>query len=109
MIAAMRRTLLAALAFVVAASGPSYGGFDMSAESECKRAQNRALRTKKFRYRAFGERINLSGGAPARTDPSFQNRTYDAGLGIYDYRNRSFDPSTGRFRRRLRGQAPNSE
>ena len=51
-------------------------------------------------YRAFGERFTLSGANPSRLDPSFQNRTYDAGLGIYDYRNRSFDPATGRFLQR---------
>jgi RHS repeat-associated protein len=53
-----------------------------------------------IQYRAFGERFTLSGSNPARRDPSFQNRTYDAGLGIYDYRNRSFDPATGRFLQR---------
>jgi RHS repeat-associated protein len=37
---------------------------------------------------------------PARRDPTFQGRTYDAGLGLYDYRNRSFDPATGRFLQR---------
>jgi len=57
-------------------------------------------RTALFRYRAFGERITVSGPNPARTDPSFQGRTYDQGLGIYDYRNRSFDPATGRFLQR---------
>jgi RHS repeat-associated protein len=56
--------------------------------------------TARYRYRAFGERINLSGGAPDRHDPSFQNRTYDAGLGLYDYRNRTFDSATGRFLQR---------
>jgi hypothetical protein len=63
----MRRTLLAALALVVAASGPSYGGIDRSAKLGRNRAQNLAVGTKKFRYRAFGERITLSGGAPGRT------------------------------------------
>ena len=48
----------------------------------------------------FGKRFTLSGGNPARRDPTFQQRTYDAGLGIYDYRNRSFDPATGRFLQR---------
>jgi RHS repeat-associated protein len=52
------------------------------------------------RYRAFGARTDISGMPPARQDPSFQNRTFDAGLGIYDYRNRSFDPATGRFLQR---------
>jgi RHS repeat-associated protein len=56
--------------------------------------------TARYRYRAFGEKITLSGGAPNRTDPSFQNRSFDAGLGIYDYRNRQFDPSTGWFLQR---------
>jgi RHS repeat-associated protein len=56
--------------------------------------------TARYRYMAFGKRFNLTGGDPSRTDPSFQNRTYDAGLGIYDYRNRSFDPATGRFLQR---------
>jgi RHS repeat-associated protein len=58
--------------------------------------------TARYRYRAFGERVTLSGGAPNRTDPSFQNRSFDAGLGIYDYRNRQFDPATGRFLRKSR-------
>jgi len=53
--------------------------------------------TARYRYTAFGERYNLLGGDPSRKDPSFQNRNYDSGLGIYDYRNRSFDPTTGRF------------
>ena len=48
----------------------------------------------------FGKRFTTSGGNPARRDPTFQQRTYDAGLGIYDYRNRSFDPATGRFLQR---------
>ena len=48
----------------------------------------------------FGKRFTTSGGNPARRDPTFQNRTYDEGLGIYDYRNRSFDPATGRFLQR---------
>ncbi|MBN2131247.1 MAG: hypothetical protein JW741_17235, partial [Sedimentisphaerales bacterium] len=56
--------------------------------------------TARYRYRAFGERVNLTGGDPARQDPSFQGRTLDGGLGIYDYRNRSFDPATGRFLQR---------
>jgi hypothetical protein len=58
----MRRALLAALALVVAASGRGYADvdrFDRSAESGRKWAQNLAVGTKKFRYRAFGERINL--------------------------------------------------
>ena len=50
-----------------------------------------------YRYTAFGKRFDLTGGPPARKDPSFQNRNYDSGLGLYDYRNRSFDPTTGRF------------
>ena len=48
----------------------------------------------------FGKRFTTSGGNPARRDPTFQQRTYDEGLGIYDYRNRSFDPATGRFLQR---------
>ncbi|MBN2132136.1 MAG: RHS repeat-associated core domain-containing protein [Sedimentisphaerales bacterium] len=54
----------------------------------------------RFRYSAFGERVNLMGPDPVRNDPSFQNRPFDAGVGIYDHRNRSFDPSTGRFLQR---------
>jgi len=56
--------------------------------------------TARYRYRAFGERLNLDGPDPARLDPSFQGRTYDAGLNLYDYRNRTYDPSTGRFLQR---------
>ncbi len=57
--------------------------------------------TARYRYRAFGERVQTYGQTPpARMDPTFQGRTYDAGLGIYDYRNRSFDPATGRFLQR---------
>ena len=56
--------------------------------------------TSRYRYRAFGKRFTTSGGNPARRDPTFQQRTYDEGLGIYDYRNRSFDPATGRFLQR---------
>jgi RHS repeat-associated protein len=62
--------------------------------------EKRAPRKRGIQYRAFGKRFTLSGSNPARRDPSFQNRTYDAGLGIYDYRNRSFDPATGRFLQR---------
>ena len=51
-------------------------------------------------WRPFGKRFTTSGGNPARRDPTFQQRTYDEGLGIYDYRNRSFDPATGRFLQR---------
>jgi len=53
--------------------------------------------TDRYRYTAFGERFDLLGNPPNRKDPSFQNRNYDSGLGLYDYRNRSFDPTTGRF------------
>jgi hypothetical protein len=55
----MLRTLLAALALVVAVSGQGYADVDRLPESGRKRAQNLAVGTKKFRYRAFGERINL--------------------------------------------------
>ena len=62
-----------------------------------KSGENVCPRNRTIRYRAFGKRITLSGGIPARLDPGFQNRTLDAGLNLYDYRNRTFDPSTGRF------------
>jgi len=48
----------------------------------------------------FGQRFDILGTPPGRRDPSFQQRTYDSGLGIYDYRNRSFCPTTGRFLQR---------
>jgi hypothetical protein len=70
----MRRVFLAALALLVAASGQGYADVDRSPESGRNRAQKLAVGTKKFRYRAFGERVTLSGGAPGRTDPTFQNR-----------------------------------
>jgi len=62
-----------------------------------KSGENVCPRNRTIRYRAFGKRITLSGGIPARLDPGFQNRTLDAGLNLYDYRNRTFDPCTGRF------------
>ena len=54
----------------------------------------------RYRYRAFGKRFDILGTPPGRREPSFQQRTYDSGLGIYDYRNRSFCPTTGRFLQR---------
>jgi len=50
----------------------------------------------------FGERVNLGvGGVPSpdpnRQDPTFHGRPFDPGLGVYNYRNRLYDPRTGRF------------
>jgi hypothetical protein len=45
----MLRTLLAALALVVAVGGQGYAGVDRSPESGRNRAQNLAVGTKKFR------------------------------------------------------------
>ncbi len=96
----MSRAFLLALVLVAAVSPQGLCDVDRSGPDWRKRAYLQALRTQKLQYRAFGERINISGNSPARTDPTFQGRTFDAGLGIYDYRNRSFDPATGRFLQR---------
>ncbi|MBN2133603.1 MAG: Hint domain-containing protein [Sedimentisphaerales bacterium] len=74
---------------------PLYGAHNVIAVADTGGAV-----TARYRYTAFGERFDLVGNAPAPRDPSFQGRTYDAGLGFYDHRNRQFDPKTGRFLQR---------
>ncbi len=53
------------------------------------------------RYKAFGDfRYTWIGGdghIPVQTDYRYTGQRYDAGIGLYDYRARWYDPALGRF------------